>query len=217
MRHFMEAVSLFRRNPRLRRYAIQPLGWTAALFVAIAVVGYWLLVPALSEILSRVGLESAAVPLYLILWLLATGVFFLVIAGFIGSLVWDRLSEEVELILTGTSPRTHLPRTLVAIDAFKRLLWSLSLGILAIVSGIFLPVVGPLVVLAYLGMLDFTASPLLRRGILLRQQRKTILKMKGSVDLGLIFGTILIIPVVNVLALPLLVTAGTVMVVRSGQ
>jgi uncharacterized protein involved in cysteine biosynthesis len=192
-----------------------PLFWTAALYIGIAFAGYLLFVPWLASGLDRLGVGAAATPLYLIVWILLSGITFLPVATLLGSFVWDQLSQEVEQLVAGSCPISPFSRREMTRDAVGRFLFGLLLSLLAVMAGFCLPVLGPLLVSGYVGMLDFTAPSMTRRGFLLRTQRSGLRRLRGSIGFFAIAGLLTLIPIVNVITFPLMVAAGSIMVLRS--
>jgi uncharacterized protein involved in cysteine biosynthesis len=218
MEHVLEALRLIGRNRQLWRYIIQPLLISAGVFVLVVLGGYFLIVPPLTGFLASRGLDAnissvAGFLVYAIVWFFIAGIVFIAIASFLSSLLWDRLSTEVEELVTGTSVQRTPPTPVVLTDAFTRLLLTLSMAVLALCANV-IPVVGPAAIAGFVGTLDYTANAYIRRNILLGQQRGLVFRLPGWPGFYLIAGIITLIPVVNLFMLPVMVTAGTIMVAR---
>ncbi len=138
------------------------------------------------------------------------GAIYLALVALIAGFGFDRLSIEVERREFGRS--VGEPRGFAAGvgDGLARALLAAVLGLVSLCgSG---TVVIPLLAAAALGLLDFTAPALLRRGVGLGRQFGIARRLPGALPFALISGVVLLIPVVNVLALPILVAAGTILV-----
>ena len=70
----------------------------------------------------------------------------------------------------------------------------------------------PLLVASLLSVLDATAPAFARRGVRLGLQIGRVRRLRGVVSFALVSGLIVLVPVLNVLALPILVAAGTILV-----
>jgi CysZ protein len=219
MRYLGEALVLFRRHPRLWTYVAGPLVWTLGLFLAVLVIGYFIFVPPIAHLLTSLGLGDSASSLgtvvYLIVWFFLSGIFYLAALSFLSSLLWDRLSEEVEIAAFGGAPQFRHRKTTTVADSVRRLIFSLALAFVAFFVGFIIPVVGPLLIAGYVATLDVTASAFARRGFLLKAQRKRFFQLKGWPVFLLIAGVFTLLPFVNAILLPILVAAGTLMVARS--
>jgi uncharacterized protein involved in cysteine biosynthesis len=220
MQHIREAFALFGRHARLWSFVFKPMAWSALLYLLLVFVGYWLVVPPLQRLFEGWGLGSIGTALgfviYVGAWFFLSGMVFLALVSFLSSLMWDRLSAEVETLVTGTAPSARVPVADQLADSVKRTLLALTLSVAALLSGFCIPLVGPVLAAAYLGLLDFTAPAFVRRGKLLRQQRPELKLLTKRHEFGLVAGLCSIVPFLNVFMLPILVAAGTIMVARSG-
>ena len=219
MRYVGEALLLFRRHPRLWRYVAGPLVWTLTLFLLILVAGYFLFVPPVAHALERVGLGSSANALgaatYVTAWFFISGIVYLAVLCFISSLLWDRLSEEVDYLVTGSAPNFKPKRAALAADSIKRVFFALLMAAVAFGCGFVIPILGPVLIAGYVATLDVTSSAFSRRGYLFKAQRKRFLKMKGWPGFLLLAGIFTLLPFVNAILIPIMVAAGTIMVARS--
>lgn len=219
MRHLFEALQLFHRHPRLWRYVAGPFVWTLSLFIAILAIGYFLFVPPAVHLFQRIGFGAASESLgslfYLVVWIFISGIVYLTAVSFMSSLVWDRLSEEVEALLTGTVIRYRHRRTATAADWLKRIAFGLFMALLAFGSSFVLPIVAPLLIAGYVATLDVTASAFSRRGMLFRMQRRRYFRLDSWLSFTLLAGLFTLLPFVNALLIPIMVAAGTVMVNRT--
>lgn len=219
MQHIREAFALFARNRRLWRYVFAPLAWSGLLYLILIAISYWLVVPPLQRFAEGLGLGDVGNAIVLLVygaaWFFLSGIVFLGIMSFLSSLMWDKLSEEVEALIGPVTAR-KLPVPALLADSVKRTILTISLALLGLIGGLCVPVVCPILVASYVGLLDFTAPAFARRGKLLRQQRRELKLLKSRHEFAVASGLITLVPILNVLMLPLLVAAGTIMVARSG-
>lgn len=218
MEHVLEALRLIRGNRKLWRYILQPLLVSAVVFVLVVLGGYFLIVPPLSHLLTGWGMQPNASSVigfiaYAVVWFFVAGIVFIAIASFFSSILWDRLSVEVEELVTGHAVQQTPPTPVVLMDAFMRLFLTLSMAVVALCANV-IPVVGPAAVAGFVGTLDYTANAYIRRNVLLGQQRGLVFRLPGWLGFYLVAGIITLIPVVNLFMLPVMVTAGTIMVAR---
>jgi uncharacterized protein involved in cysteine biosynthesis len=193
--------------------------WSALLYLFLLLVSYWLVVPPLQRLTSGLGLGNAGNVLVLVAygaaWFFLSGLVFLGIMSLLSSLMWDKLSVEVESLLGPVASR-KIPLAAVIADSAKRTIFTLFLAVLGLLGGLCIPLLCPILAAAYVGLLDYTAPAFARRGKLLRDQRRDLKKLKNRYDFALVAGLITLVPLLNVIMLPFLVAAGTVMVARSG-
>ncbi len=220
MQYIREAFSLFARHRKLWSFVAKPMAWSALLYLLIVFAGYWLIVPPIQGLFESWGVgwfgEAIGVLIYLVAWFFLSGMVFLALVSFMSSLMWDRMSAEVELIAMGTAP-SHPVGTAAQIgDSIQRTLLTLVLSVIGLLSGLCIPLVGPLLVAAYIGLLDFTAPAFVRRGKLLGAQKRELKRLKSRHEFALVAGVLSLVPLLNVFMLPILVVAGTLMVARSG-
>jgi len=183
----------------------------AVVFVAVLVLGYLLITPRLSNLITSMGLPDwAAGPmgaaLYGVLWLFLAGPVFVAIATTISSFAWESFSEEVESLAGLSSPGVRIGRGRVILDSLGRMMFSLLISLAALCGG-------PLAILlaGLVGLFEYTAPAYQRRGILFGEQRRRVLSSRDWIAFLLVSGLITIIPVVNILMLPSMVAAGTLL------
>jgi CysZ protein len=219
------ALRLLAGTPRLWRYVLVPV----ALNILIGLTVYAALLFAGLRVVDDLvaGLPAWAAPLALLLRaLLVVGL--LVAAGFVlvrfgvvlGSPWYGRLSEEIERMRRGAAPPAErgwlreLARSL-AFEAKKLLLVAavgLPLLLLNVVPalGTAAATAGGLALAATVACLDFFDAPLERRRLGFREKlayaRRTL---PASAAFGLTCVAALSVPLLNLLAVPLCVAAGT--------
>lgn len=219
MEHVFEALRLIGRNRKLWRYIVQPLLVSAGVFLLVVLAGYFLIVPPLSHLLTNWGLAPNASSVigflaYAVVWFFVAGIVFIAIASFFSSMLWDKLSKEVEELVVGHAVDHTPPTSVVLTDAFMRLLLTLSMAVVALCANV-VPVVGPALVAGFVGTLDYTANAYIRRNVLLGRQRGLVFRLPGWPGFYVLAGIITLVPVVNLLMLPVMVTAGTIMVAKA--
>lgn len=204
--------------PRLWSYCWKPLLAALAVYVALG-AGVWLLVVPL--LIRRLPWGSGAEwlagilvsLLILALWLLLFSYAFVLLSSLFSSFLWDRLTEQVEILDGGGAPAVPLPRSALILDALKRLALALCVGMLAFGCAFVTGPFAPLLAAALLGLLDFTAPAYLRRGRTLGAQWSRVFRQR-SLGFALTAGLLSLLPVVNVLLLPGLVAGGTLLTRR---
>jgi len=218
VRHIWQGGQLLRDYPNLRAYVWKPLGWAVAAVTAIFLVGL-----CATNALVRANIGDSGVLLaevagligYFLIWWLIGPAAFLAIASFTSSLLWDPLGVEVERITLGTAAEAHLSKGALARDSILRLMFAVFIGIFALVAAAFATPVAGILVAGYGATIDVTAGAFLRRGVRLGGQFGRIYKLPGFPSFAAVAGLLTLLPVVNVLFLPVLVTGATIMVAKA--
>lgn len=209
-------------TPRLWRFILQPLLVGAGAFLVVAIGSYLLVVPAVDGFVQRqFAAETGAVlhwvaSLAMIIFLgLISGVLYLTLVSFFSSMLWEKLSLEVEAGISGERIEAKLATSTIVGDSISRGLTACVIALLSLCCGwVFFGI--PAVVLAgWLGLHDYTAPAMMRRGILFGEQRRRLRYVRGKWSFLLASGLITLLPFVNVLMLPCLVAAGTLLVMDS--
>lgn len=225
----LRALSVINRTPRLWEYIVIPL---LVNLVVATLLYVGLLFAGLRAINALVaGLEGWAIVLGVVLQaLLVVGLliglgFVLVRFGVVlGSPWYSQLSENLERMQTGSAPAGE-PLSLGGIVRdisralgfeLKKLLLLLGIGLPLLLLN-FLPGVGQLIITAggvalgaTIACLDFFDGPLERRRLRFRQKLGYIRQhLPASAGFGLVCLGLISIPLVNLLSIPLCVTAGT--------
>ena len=208
----LRAFRLFARERELWRYAFVPLLWggIAYLVVVLLVLGFsiplggWLA----QSLLGGGGLlgEWLGGLLGFVTVVVFGGGIYLALVALLSGFGFDRLSVEVERREFGSAT---MGESTVG-GGLVRGAVSLALGLVALCLGG--TVVVPWLVASYLCLMDFTAPALARRGVGFGAQFRATRGLPGALPFALVGGVILLVPVVNVLALPVLVAAGTMLV-----
>jgi uncharacterized protein involved in cysteine biosynthesis len=210
----------FIREHRLGRYVWGPVLASLAIFVAVVVGGYMLLVPWLSGWLGGFGLAEGvgrllAGAVYLVLWWFLAMTVFIGIVGLFSSFLWDRISIKVETVLRGEAAARGPGCAGQAFDSALRIMFAALIGILALLVGCITLGIGSVLLVGLLGLNDFTASYHVRRGILLPRQFGRMFRYRGWFGYMLSAGLLTLVPIVNVFMFPALVAGGTMMCLDS--
>lgn len=236
LRYPFRALGLLNRTPRLWRYVVAPILVNAA----AAVLLYIGLFAAAWQLLDRIFVWEHALGA-LLLWLmralagltLALGIGFLLVrfGVVLGAPWYGQLSEELEALYLGqTHPRLPFSLSAAVTDVWRALLfeskkltlvlaiWLPSLLLLLIPGvGAVLHTAVNLVLGATIACLDFFDGPLERRRWCFRDKLALVRRMlPGSLSFGLLAFFLVSIPLVNLLAIPLCVIAGNMLVIERG-
>ncbi|NTU79588.1 MAG: hypothetical protein HGA45_09320 [Chloroflexales bacterium] len=229
----LRALALLRQTPRLWRYVIVPILVNIVVGAALYLGLFVTLLQQLQARLAGSPFSEVVVAILgaLLAVLLAVTIgFVLVRFGVVLGAPWyGQLSEELEGILTGHVQRPdRLTAGTVAYDIWRALLfegkklalalaiWLLSLLLLLIpVAGGMLYTAAGLLLGALISCLDFFDGPQERRRLGFRQKLRTIrVTLPGSLSFGLVAFSLVSIPLVNLLAIPLCVAAGNIFVIE---
>ncbi|NEQ29740.1 MAG: hypothetical protein F6K04_01865 [Leptolyngbya sp. SIO4C5] len=229
----LRALRLLQRHPELRPYVIWPIVINLLLGISLYASLFWFglrrldayIESYLATLPSWLALiEYGIQALLLLLLLVVTGLVLLQFGSLLGSPFYGKLSEELEVLKTGQRP-TELPLTPLGIlrDLGRAVMFELKKILLAIaVGGVLLlcnlaPGLGTLVaslggitLAVVLVCLDFLDPPLERRRLGFRVKLRLILQtLPASASFGLLCLGLVSLPLINLLAIPLCITAGT--------
>jgi uncharacterized protein involved in cysteine biosynthesis len=188
---------------------------SSVLFVLIILGGWALLVPNLQAYATRFGVQPgvsgtvATVVYGATLWFLA-GMLFLTLATTASAFMWESLSYQVEEKVYGYAPRQTLTMSTIMFDSSLRMAHAFTLiCCMSVAAFIFWPI--NILIAGWMGMHDFTAPALMRRGILFHRQTPRIWGAKGLLGFALTVGIFGILPFVNLFLLPAFVAGGTML------
>lgn len=223
------AMLLFRRHPYLRRYIVIPLGVNLVVGILLYAA---ILIPGLQGITGLVArLPDWAHWLAIVLQTLLVSGLLLVISlllvqfgGILGAPWYGQLSEQIELIQTGQRPPSE-PWSLTSIGRdigrailfeLKKLCLILGIVLLLLPLGFFPPIgpvitsVGSVALSATIVCLDFLDPALERRRLRFRRKLSLVFQHGlTSTGFALICLGLISIPLMNLMAIPLCVAAGT--------
>lgn len=223
------ALMVLKRSPQLRKYVVVPilvnLVVGATLYAGLLYAGFQGIDGAIANLPEWAMFLSWLLRLLLVfLLLLGTGFLLLQFGVILGSPWYGKLSEELERLRTGNSAPEALASVGSAVwEIWRAILFELKKLVLTLVIGLpllllnFWPGVGT--VIASIGgvglavtiiCLDFFDPALERRRLRFRQKLGIVLQsLPGSATFGLVCLGLISIPGLNLLAIPLCVTAGT--------
>ncbi|MEM8544983.1 MAG: EI24 domain-containing protein [Cyanobacteria bacterium P01_H01_bin.119] len=225
----LRALRLLIAQPGLRPYVGFPILINLILGVSLYAGGLWwgfhqidrwiVLLPEWAQFVSYLIRAVLGLLLFVVM-----GLILLQFGGLLGAPFYGRLSEELEALKTGQR-QAAAPFKLGSIVydlwraiAFelKKLLLLAGVGIPLLICG-WLPGVGALIASAggltlttTLVCLDFLDPPLERRRLRFRQKLSIIVRtLPASASFGVLCLALVSIPLVNLLAIPVCITAGT--------
>lgn len=232
----LRALAIINRNPRLWTFIAVPI---VVNVVVGAALYFGLLFPLLGALDRGIPDESSALAA-LLLWTarvllaltLGVGIGFLLVrfGVVLGAPWYGQLSEALEGILTGRpAPVKPLDLREIAYDIWRALQFEGKKLLLAL--GIWVPSLLLLIIPGFGGLLyagtgwalgatisclDFFDGPLERRRLRFRDKLGLIRRLlPGSASFGLAAFALVSIPLVNLLAIPLFVTAGNMLVIEN--
>lgn len=222
MRHLLRGIHLTLFDRRYRPFVWKPMMASAFVFVAIVAAGYVMVVPRIQTWFGRVSwFPEPLLPvfgaLYLVLWAFLSGAVFLAIAGLLSSLLWERLSLEVERGVFGTAPNGQFGCGDSLADTFARLPFSIGLAVVAMVLGWALFGAVGIACAGLIGLSDFTANAYARRGQRFPGQFLCAMRLPGAWSFAAATGLLALLPLVNVILLPAMVAGGTLLVAEGGN
>ena len=161
--------------------------------------------------------------LLVLLLLLVTGFIFLQFGVLLGSPWYGKLSEELELLKLGKLPpmEASLGRTVQDVGRailyeLKKLVLLISIGLPLLLFNVLpgigtaIASIGYITLTATIVCLDFFDSALERRRLRFRQKLGVVLKsLPASAAFGLVCLALVSVPLINLLAIPVCVAAGT--------
>lgn len=234
----LRALRLFQQHKALRPYVIVPLIINILLGIVLYSLGIWWGRRVISDVTLRlttwlepawldttVELLAPVIQFVLILLLFVIlGFVLLQFGGILGSPFYGQLSEKIEILRAG---RLELPESMgmaaILVDIWRAILFEAKKLLLLLGVGVplllfnFLPGVGTLIatvsgiaLASLLICLDMLDAPLERRRLKFRQKLSIVfrsLPASGSFALTSFF--LVSIPFMNLLAIPVCVSAGT--------
>ena len=214
----LDALRLFARERGLWRYALLPLAWAALAYALVVLLiagaslglGEWAATRAGFSSVAG-GVLGGAVGFVVAIFL--GGGIYLALVALISGFGFDRLSAEVETLEFGRPVGQPVGFVAGIKDGVARGILSMILGLVALWGSPTFVI--PWLVASFLCLMDFTAPSLLRRGVPFPSQFGRVRRLPGALPFALVSGAILLVPVLNVLALPVLVAAGTILVAEA--
>ncbi|HWQ11467.1 MAG TPA: EI24 domain-containing protein [Roseiflexaceae bacterium] len=225
----LRALAALGRAPRLWRFIVLPvvinMAVGAALYAGLLLAGLRWVEGVVAGLPAWAAPLGTLLQILLVVGLLVATGFLLVRFGVVlGSPFYSRLSEELEIARLGAAPPAE-PLSLrgVARDLWRALAYELKKLALALALGTplllanLLPVAGQAIATtggialgATIACLDFLDPPLERRRLRFRAKLAVVRRaLPASAGFGLACLGLVSIPLVNLLAIPLCVAAGT--------
>ena len=223
MRYVFAGFRLMARDRSLWKYALKPLAMGAFVYICIVALGF-IVVPALSaEVAARLGAQGdggstirsisaglGAIVFGLIVWF-ASGFLYLTVTSLFSAFLWDKLNEEVEARLGILEPAIPVSSITLLTDSLVRLVLSIGVSVAGIIASWSCLAVGGILAAGWLGLHDYTSPAYLRRNQPIWIQLTAIYGRRGWLAFLLVSGMLTLIPLINVLCLPALVAAGTML------
>lgn len=216
MGYVLRGMRMVFNEPRLRPFLWKPWVTSLIIFLAVLVLGFALWVPVAAGLATSLGLPGwlgagLGAVLYGLLWWFAAGVVFLFFAGILSSLLWDRLSAEVESLAGVSNSRTPPGCGLQLWDTLLRLPFTFLIAAATLIVGWTCLGLTGVLLAGWLSLYDYTACAYVRRHILFSRQFFRVFRNPSWPGFALASGLITLLPFVNVLLMPALVAAGTLL------
>jgi CysZ protein len=234
----LRALRLFQKHPSLRPYVLMPLLINILLGVALyssgiwwgrRVIANWTL--RLTDWLEPSWLDTTVQVLapviqgvLILLLLIVLGLVLLQFGGILGSPFYGQLSEKIEILRAG---KLDAPESMgwgaIFIDIWRAIMFELKKLLLLACIGLplllanFIPGLGTaaatfggIALASLLVCLDMFDAPLERRRLKFRQKLGIVLRaLPASGSFALVCFFLVSVPLMNLLAIPLCVSAGT--------
>lgn len=216
VRFFFLGMRTLTRNPVLLSLSMIPMLLTFVLLLGLAVAGAWIVGRLLADTLG-VGLQIAAQILMFLLALLIAYFLYLPVARVLLAPFAEALSRKAHAINTSQEIRQNNQGWARAMwEGLKLVMFQVVVALAALALGLAFPPVGAPIGIAiaiFLGGLDFFDIPLSTRGLRLRKKLGVIWRNKSlALGFGAAAYLLLLIPVVNMLALPVGVVGATLLI-----
>jgi CysZ protein len=221
VRFFLAGARALIRNPDLLGLSLVPILLTVVLLVALAVAGAWIAGRLLADLIG-VDLRMFAQALIFIVALMIGYFLYLPVARVLLAPFAEALSRKTHLINTSEAVRQHnLGWARAMWEGLKLVAFQALVAAAALALSLFFPPVGAPVGVAvaiFLCGLDFLDIPLSTRGLQLRRKLGVIWRHKFlAVGFGAAAYLMLLIPVINMLALPVGVVGATLLIDSLGE
>lgn len=220
MLHVWSALKLLTTQPKLWLPCSLPLFGAVTLFLVSFFAGLQFVTgrfAELSEMLripAAIGSVTGGV-LLTVLWILLSGPIFLVFFGVIAIPTWEVLSRRVERHFANVEATSYLTVWQISLDIFLRIVTAVFAMVIVLVLGFLgLSIVGTFI-LGFLILIDCSAPSLMRRGHSMFQHWGAVFRSPGWFSLWIAISLSSMVPILNVLLLPVFVIASTLMVLES--
>ncbi len=216
VRFFLLGMRTIIRNPVLLSLSLIPMLLTLVLLVGLAVAGVWIVGRLLGDIVG-VGGRIFAQVLMVLLALAVAYFLYLPVARVLLAPFAEALSRRASVIDTGQASRRNGQGWARAmLEGIKLVAFQAAVALAALVVGLAFPPIGApigVAVAVFLGGLDLLDIPLSARGLRLRKKLGVIWRAKFlALGFGATAYLTLLIPVINMLALPVGVVGATLLI-----
>ncbi|MGH9754889.1 MAG: EI24 domain-containing protein [Blastocatellia bacterium] len=215
VRFFFLGMRTLIRNPVLLSLSLIPTLLTLVLLLGLAIAGAWIVGRLLGDTLG-VEMRIVARILMFLLALLIAYFLYLPVARVLLAPFAEALSRRTHMINTGqAAPQNNQGWARAMWEGLKLVMFQLVIALAALALTVAFPPVGApigIAVAIFLGGLDFFDIPLSTRGLRLRKKLGVIWRNKSlALGFGAAAYLALLIPVVNMLALPVGVVGATLL------
>ncbi|HEU0184360.1 MAG TPA: EI24 domain-containing protein [Blastocatellia bacterium] len=216
VRFFFSGLRTLVRNPALLSLSMIPMLLTLALLMGL-IMGAALIVGWLIGDAVRSELRIAAQALMFALTLVIAYFLYLPVARVLLAPFAEALSRKTRAISSGrAAPKNNQRWARAMWEGLKLVIFQIAVALVALALGLAFPPVGAPVGIAvaiFLGGLDFFDIPLSTRGLRLRNKLGVIWRNKSlALGFGAAAYMMLLIPVINMLALPVGVVGATLLI-----
>lgn len=215
VRFFFAGMRTLTGHSELLGLSLIPILLTGVLLVALALAGAWIVGSLIGDTLGREVRVFAQVLIFLLALLI--GYFlYLPVARVLLAPFAEALSRKAHLINTGESfGQNNLGWARAMWEGLKLVMFQAVIALIALAFGLIFPPVGAPVggaVAIFLSGLDFFDIPLSTRGLRLRRKLGVIWRNKSlAIGFGAAAYVMLLIPVINMLSLPVGVIGATLL------
>ncbi|MBV6490346.1 MAG: EI24 domain-containing protein [Fimbriimonadaceae bacterium] len=216
----VEGARIVLRNERLRRASVVPVVSASVVYVVLFLAGWIYFTPVFASLAEGWGVpqltsQTLGMASFVIAWWFLSGLLFVSLAGAFSSLVWDAISQDTERAVGIDPPNPRLGFRALAWDFLLRVLFSLAVGIGAVIFGWCTMGIAGIALTGWAGLYNYTAPASMRRGILFPRQFSEAHSWNGWFGFALLSGIVALFPLVNVLLFPVFVAGGTLLAVQS--
>ena len=216
VRFFFSGMRTLVRNPDLVSLSLIPMLLTLALLMGLIFGAAWMVGRLIGDAV-RVEIRMVAQVLMFLLTLLIAYFLYLPVARVLLAPFAEALSRRSAAISTGrTIRRSNQGWARAMLEGLKLVIFQAAVALAALALGLAFPPVGAPVGVAvaiFLGGLDFFDIPLSTRGLQLRKKLGVIWRNKSlALGFGAAAYLMLLIPVINMLALPVGVVGATLLI-----
>ncbi|HEV2667467.1 MAG TPA: EI24 domain-containing protein [Blastocatellia bacterium] len=216
VRFFLLGMRTLVRNPDLISLSLIPMLLTLALLMGLIFGAAWIVGWLIGDAV-RVEIRMVAQVLMFLLTLLIAYFLYLPAARVLLAPFAEALSRKTRAISTGRTIRQNDQGWARAmLEGLKLVIFQVAVALAALALGLVFPPVGAPVGVAvaiFLGGLDFFDIPLSTRGLRLRKKLGLIWRNKSlAIGFGAAAYLMLLIPVFNMLALPIGVVGATLLI-----